>query len=74
MNALMIAREYFPDAEDDWLESVVWNETGWPCFWRGDPQDSLRLQLAIVKAREEFLEFGYFDAEKQMRIAFDSSA
>ena len=45
-----IAREYFPDADDQTLEFVIWERTGFPGFWRigidGDtPEQCFRKQL-----------------------------
>lgn len=44
-----IVREYFPDIDDDQIEYIVWNRTGYPCFWKGDPEESLRESLAEYK-------------------------
>lgn len=63
-----ILREYFPDESEDWLADVLWAETGYPCFWAGEPEDTLRLQLAKVRAREYNGEFGYFDSDKWINI------
>ena len=56
--AYAIGREYLPDATDADIGFLLWNETGWPCFFDGDPEDCLRLQFAKVrvKARLEELE------------------
>ena len=52
MTPLEIAREVFPEAEydDDYLEYVIWNETGYPSFWHiprdgRTPAECLRMQL-----------------------------
>lgn len=36
------------DAERD---HVLWNETGWPAFWTGEPEACLRRQLREAFAR-----------------------
>lgn len=59
-----VVREYFPDASDDYVEYLIWNETGFPGFWNGDPEDCFRLQLAVAACRENFAMFEYFDNEK----------
>ena len=33
MNALELVRKYFPDASDEFTEHVLWNRTGFPCFY-----------------------------------------
>lgn len=64
IDAMAIAKEYFPGWDEDTLADVIWSETGWPCFWSYRPiEDCLRLQLAIVASREIFAEFGYFPYE-----------
>jgi hypothetical protein len=46
-----IVREYFPTAKDDELDFILWDKTGWPAFWNGDPETCLREQLAkLAKA------------------------
>ncbi len=32
--ASAIVREFYPDASADDVGYLLWNETGWPCFWR----------------------------------------
>lgn len=44
-----IAREIFPDADNDFLGYVIWNETGFPCYWDGDPETCFRRQLQEYK-------------------------
>jgi len=44
-----IVREYFPDADDKFIDFVMWNKTGWPGFWKGDPEESMREQLKSYK-------------------------
>lgn len=49
MNGLAIAREVAEDLEldrpDDFLGWVMWNETGWPSFFDGDPETVFRKQI-----------------------------
>lgn len=45
-----IAKEIFPDKPDAFLSYVIWNETGYPCFWAipecGEtPEECFRNQL-----------------------------
>lgn len=55
MTALDIARDVFPDVGDDFLEFVLWEETGYPGFYapaEGETdEDYLRRQLLDFKAR-----------------------
>lgn len=56
MDGLAITKEYFPDLPDNDCLYILWNETGWPHFFQGDPETYLRKQLAkfkdkLVKAR-----------------------
>ncbi len=44
-----IVREYFPSASDDDAGWLLWNVTGWPCFWDGDPEQVMRRQLQAFK-------------------------
>ena len=60
MTPLDLAREYFPDWDDDFLDYVLWNETAYPFNVRGDGvEDALRLQLAQCAARELHGFYGY---------------
>jgi len=50
-----IVREYFPDASDGDIESIVWAETGFPCFWNipedgNTPEECFRKQLGEFKS------------------------
>jgi hypothetical protein len=49
MNALDIAREYFPGEDEGFLGMVIWTFTGYPYFFHGDPVDCMRQQIAEVK-------------------------
>lgn len=50
---MQIAREIFPDEPDEVLDYLIWNETGFPCFWAPEdgatPEECLRKQLMDVK-------------------------
>uniref|UniRef100_A0A6M3JJC5 Uncharacterized protein n=1 Tax=viral metagenome TaxID=1070528 RepID=A0A6M3JJC5_9ZZZZ len=53
-----IALEYFPGATDDFLEYVIWNETGYPCFWcipedGANPVECFRKQLVEARGRRD---------------------
>jgi len=49
-----IARQYFPDFDDDEIGWVIWNRTGYPCFWDGpDAETSFRTQLAEYAAAKK---------------------
>lgn len=45
MNTLELIREYFPDASWEEADSILWEFTGWPGFFDGDPETVLREQL-----------------------------
>lgn len=45
-----LVEEYFPNASDEFIEFVLWERTGWPCFWNipedgNTPEECLRNQL-----------------------------
>ena len=40
-----IVREFFPDATDRDVDFILWEKTGFPAFWDGEPEESLRRQL-----------------------------
>lgn len=49
-----VAREYFPDKSDDFLEWIIWNRTGFPSFWwmpkdGNTPEECFRKQLNDFK-------------------------
>lgn len=44
-SAIDIAREYFPYECDTELDYIIWNKTGFPSFFRGDPILCFRRQL-----------------------------
>jgi hypothetical protein len=50
MNAQEIAKEYFPDKNDEFLSHVIWEHTGFPEFWNipedgNTPEECFRKQL-----------------------------
>jgi len=47
--AIEIVREYFPGASETLADWFLWNETGWPSFWQGEPEATLREQLAALR-------------------------
>jgi len=53
MKAFEIAKEVFPDKDDDFLEFALWEKTGFPHFWttkEGESnEDCLRRQLMEFK-------------------------
>ena len=56
MNAIDIAREYFPDKDDEFLNHVLWEYTGYPQFWNipedgKTPEECLRKQLSEFARR-----------------------
>lgn len=53
-----IVKEYFPDAAPDFIEYMVWERTGYPCFWDipssgSTPEECFRKQLLEFKAEIE---------------------
>lgn len=49
-----IVKEYFPEATDEEANHILWNETGFPCFWRlgedgATPIECCRKQLKEFK-------------------------
>ena len=50
VDVLSIVREYFPGISDKDAGYIIWNETGWPCFWEtSDWETCMRKQLQIAK-------------------------
>jgi hypothetical protein len=48
---LAIAREVLgPDLTDGEVEYVMFERTGWPSFFDGDPETTFRAQLAAAKS------------------------
>ena len=49
-----IVRKYFPTATDDKVDFILWEHTGYPCFWKdSDVEKCLREQLEEYKASKE---------------------
>jgi hypothetical protein len=47
-----VVKEYFPDANDDEVDFILWSETGYPSFWETDDVEvCLRKQLQEFKDR-----------------------
>ena len=45
-----IVVEYFPNAGDDEVDFILWEQTGFPCFWETeDTEACLRKQLQKFK-------------------------
>ena len=49
-----VVREYFPEATDDEVDFILWEETGFPAFWNigvdgNTPEECLRKQLQEFK-------------------------
>ncbi len=45
-----IVKEYFPDATDDEVEYILWEKTGFPCFFEtADIEACFRKQLEDLK-------------------------
>lgn len=45
-----IVRRVFPDASGKQVESLLWNHTGWPAFWRtGNPERDILHSLRQLK-------------------------
>jgi hypothetical protein len=40
-----VVRRYFPDATSEQVDHILWNHTGFPAFFVGDPITALRSQL-----------------------------
>ena len=50
MKPYKIAKEYFPNKDNKFLDYVIWNETGFPSFWYipedgNTPEECFRKQL-----------------------------
>jgi len=49
-----VVREYFPNASDDEVGFILWEKTGYPCFWETDNTETcLRKQLREFKEEVE---------------------
>ena len=45
MNGIELVKQYFPDADDEYCEYILWNKTGFPSFFIGDPVEHFGNQL-----------------------------
>ena len=57
MTCLEIAREYFPEKDDEFLNYVISEETGYPSFWC-IPQDGNTPEECFRKQLKEYAEKG----------------
>lgn len=48
-NFIDLVRELFPNTSDEEALGILWNYTGYPGFWEGDPIDCCREQLLHLK-------------------------
>jgi len=74
MTFLELAREYLPDLTDTELDAVLWSLTGFPAFWKGEPETALRKQLQEIKdklAAGISISQQISDAEKAMEEAME---
>lgn len=44
-----VARQYFPNVNIHILHDIIWEYTGFPSFWSGDPETCFRKQLKEAK-------------------------
>ena len=56
MKAIEIAKEYFTDADEEFLDFIIWSETGFPSFWQipedgNDAEECFRKQLQEAKEK-----------------------
>ena len=51
MNAIELAKEYFPEASEEELDHIIWSRTGFPSFFRGEEsiEEQMRKQLSAYK-------------------------
>jgi hypothetical protein len=56
-----LVREFFPNDNKDEIEYILWNETGWPCFFDKFPDD---LISQLIEYRNK-CETGVTDAENE---------
>lgn len=61
-----VVREYFPNANDDLAEHILWNHTGWPCFWLipedgNTPEECMRTQLQQLKDGKQIPDYDAMD-------------
>jgi len=56
MKVIEIVREYFPDETDEFLDYILWEETGFPYFWNipedgTTPEECMRKQLGVAREK-----------------------
>ena len=56
-----VANQYFPGENICVLDQILWSFTGYPHYWRGDPETCLRRQLK--DAADGIKEGKFFDLE-----------
>jgi len=68
MKPIQIAKEILGDLSDDILEFIIWEYTGYPSFFDGNPEECFRAQL------REFKELGqqFLDAERELNLILAS--
>ncbi len=74
--AMKIAREVFADVPrtkkgTKFLEFVIWNWTGFPCFWAGDPETIFRQQLTKYRDDPKACEAEEEAAYQEMKAMMD---
>jgi|GEM_PF-1745622 len=56
-----IVNQYFPNENICYTRNILWSYTGYPGFWRGDPETCMRKQLK--EAVEGIRQGKFFDLE-----------
>jgi hypothetical protein len=66
-----IVREYFPDADEDEIDNILWNYTGFPTFFDGSGtvEEQLREQLQHLKD----VGFEQVEAEQENAMSYLAS-
>jgi hypothetical protein len=64
---LGLVRSVFPDADDAEAHYLLWNRTGWPCFWR--TKRPRREIVQSLRAYKRLLDAGKPPCEFCTRIA-----
>lgn len=54
MKPIEIVKEFFPNADDELADFILWEETGFPSFWNipedgNTPEECVRKQLRDLK-------------------------
>jgi len=42
-------RKFFPNADDKQVDYLLWNHTGWPCFWRTGAERDIKHSLRHLR-------------------------